>query len=355
MSKRTLSFGISGARASWCLAICAWCALGPAAQAGSCAASLAPGLHTLDVSVAEGTRPLELFVPGNARAGRALALVLDLHGSGGNADRQAQDSGMRRVAQREGFLVANPNGAVTHAGSAENHYWSIPGVPLADGSSPPADAPDDVQYLSQAIDAIAAQTCVDAHRIYVTGMSGGARMSSLVGCSLSERIAAIAPVDGLRAGLPTAASDHAPEARSCAPSRPMPVVTFHGTDDHVNPYLGGGGGYWGYSVPVALKRWADINHCPGSRRERRVAPHVIELRYTGCPAHADVMLYRIEASRGQGGGHAWPTGTPPSGSESAPLPAQAPSAPGAPQQIDVPSREIDASQLIWAFFRAHRR
>ena len=57
----------------------------------------------------------------------------------------------------------------------------------------------------------------------------------------------------------------------------MPVLTFHGQQDVVNPYLGNGDLRWGYTVPVALQTWATHRRVPArpqrdaSERERRPA------------------------------------------------------------------------------------
>lgn len=316
-------------------------ALGPAPAACE-AAGLGGGAQSLAVHSGGLTRPVGLFVPPAATAGHALPLVIDLHGSGGNGEREARSTRLAEVAAKYGFVVAEPSGGVSFATAPERHYWNIPGVPLSGVGDTPADAPDDVRFISDMIDQIGANTCIDARRIYVTGMSGGARMASLLGCTLSGRIAAIAPVSGLRAGLPSRQDPAQPDPASCQPQRAVPIVTFHGTDDHTNPYDGGGAPYWAYSVPTALHRWAELDHCTGQPRERKVAPHVTLLRYTRCAAGAEIWLYRTEAPGTQGGGHAWPGGTI----------APDMTAPGASAQAraNIPGTEINASELMWQFF-----
>lgn len=300
------------------------CTAGGEAAAASCP-TLGPGLHTVAVRSGGVDRPLALLVPANARPGQSLPLVFDLHGSGGSGERQALVSRLRDLADRKDFLVANPDGAVTLAGKPDEHYWNIPGAPLVNGAAVPAGTPDDVQYVRDAIDAIAAATCLDRRRVYATGLSGGGRMASLLACQLADRIAAVAPVAGLRAGLPGTGADHAPAAASCTPSRPVPILTFHGTGDPVNPYAGGGAAYWGYGVPVALARWLQIDGCrPDKVKRSAPAPHVVEERYTKCSDDAEVVLYRTEAGEDQGGGHVWPT------------------------------QPFDATPLVWDFLSEHR-
>ena len=64
-------------------------------------------------------------------------------------------------------------------------------------------------------------------------------------------------------------------------------------------------------------------------------------RYKGCRDDAEVLLYRTELPASEGGGHVWPGGRPP---DTVP--------PGAPGLN--PGHEINASKIIWDFFRGHR-
>lgn len=246
--------------------------------------------ETRELASGGRTRTYRLFVP-PAVAGRTrLPLVLDLHGSGGNAAGQAKTSGLEALAAREGFAVAWLQ--------AEDARWN---VPVTNGRA------DDVQYVSDVIDHVAARTCIDPARVHATGFSGGGRMSSLLGCRLNHRIASIAPVGGLRWTGP-------------CPGRAVPVLTVHGLADTTNPYEGHGdrGAEWVESVPEALAGWASHNRCqPKLLQEDAPGPaHIV--RYAGCANGADVRLLRID-----GMGHIWPRA------------------------------EVDATDVIWQFFRTH--
>jgi polyhydroxybutyrate depolymerase len=289
-----------------------------------------------------------LFVPEQASALRQLPLVIDLHGSGSNGEGQARVSRLADVGAKHGFVVANPSGGIVWPESPQAHFWHIPGTQLAGGREPPASAPDDVQFIGDLIDQVSASTCIDARRIYVTGFSGGARMASLLACRLSERIAAAAPVAGLRAGMPSAANSALPDPATCQPSRPVPIVTFHGTADSTNPYSGGGTQYWQYSVPAALQRWVAINQCQGEPVQSSVTAHVMRLHYSRCAAGAEVVLHRVDASAEQGGGHTWPGSIPRSGTSTATLIGRP------PDGSNMPSSEVDASELMWQFFEPHQ-
>ena len=251
-------------------------------------------------------RRIVVHVP--ARLERPAALIFNLHGSGGTAADQEGQSDMDRVADLHGFLVAYPEGGIAlGAGFA----WNVPGQPLADGTAVAAGAPDDVALFANAVTALEARYRIDPRRIFVTGMSGGARMASQLGCDLSTVIAAVAPVAGLRFPEP------------CAGVRPVPVISFHGTADAVNPYAGDGPAYWTYGVEAAAERWAAHDGCVV---RPVVAPFAlgVELRsYAGCLDGSTVALYTIA-----GAGHEWP---------------------GRPQQTSL----VDASAVMWDFFVAH--
>ena len=255
--------------------------------AAACTVSPVAG-ESRQLSSGDRPRSYRLFVPGNAARSRALPLVLDLHGTGGDAATRAKHSGFEALAAREGFAVATLQ--------AEDSRWN---VPVATWRA------DDVRYVADVIDDIAGRTCIDPARVYATGFSGGGRMASLLGCRLNDRIAAIAPVGGLRWPGP-------------CPGRAVPVLTLHGLADGTNPYEGHGdrGAEWVESVPEALAGWAAHNRClPKIEQDRQPGP-LQTLRYPGC--EAEVRLLRID-----GMGHVWP------------------------------KTEVDATDAAWRFFKAH--
>ena len=237
-------------------------------------------------------RAYRLFVPPGYDGRTALPLVLEMHGSGGTSAGQSRTSGFDAVAAREGFAVASLQ--------ADGGRWN---VPIRDGR------PDDVAYVSDVIDDIAAQLCTDRTRVYATGFSGGGRMSSLLGCRLNDRIAAIAPVSALRWPAP-------------CNGRPLPILTFHGLADAQNTYVGkaeGRGDEWLESVPEALAGWAGYNGCdPKVILDDPDGP-LSTMRYTGCRNDVDLRLIRID-----GLGHTWTR------------------------------KEIDTTEVMWQFFKGQR-
>lgn len=257
-----------------------------------------PGIQVIRVAQNGVSRPFEVYVPATY-TGHNAPLVFLLHGSTSSGDamlRTVNPAGEKIFqvdADKHGYLIAAPSGAVEFG---PGFAWNIPGVPLVGSLNyPPDDALDDVAYVALAIDAVSQHLCVDQKRVYATGFSGGGRMSSQLACDLSDRIAAIAPIGGVRSPR---ASDTPPRTVECAPKRAVPVLALHGTADPVNKYANDDpnivpGSSWTYGVPEAMDRWALLNSCLlTDARVEDVAPQLTQVKYQSC--NADVWLYRFE-------------------------------------------------------------
>jgi polyhydroxybutyrate depolymerase len=293
-----------------------------AAKSGSsgCGLPFATGQTTTLTMSSEGRqRTAIVYVPTGYDGHKPLPLVLDLHGSGSNAAEQMVRSELSDSAELNTFITVAPQG--------EGGRWNVPGVTTG------TNLPDDEQFLSDLIDHLQATLCLDERRIYGAGYSGGGRMISQYACDHPERVAAIAPVAGLRAGFPVNTPDGwQPDPATCTPERPVPVITFSGTADPVNPFAGGGAAYWRYGVPAAQARWAEINDCRQGPRTTSITEHVDQVAYEACPHKADVVMYRI-----QNGGHVWPSSEAFVGFG-----------------LGEVTFEIDANALIWDFFRHYK-
>jgi polyhydroxybutyrate depolymerase len=265
-----------------------------------------PGNFSATLTSGELEREYLLHVPTSYTGEDATPLVVNLHGHGSNAGEQAIYSGFLVKAEEEGFIVVTPQGT-----GAEPH-WNFTTVE--------AGAPDDVAFISDLLDTLESELCIDSSRVYAAGISNGAAMSVTLACFLSNRIAAVAPVAGLFL-FP-----------GCPSVRPVSVIAFNGTDDKLVPFEGGSVGDSALQVaPVedSLQQWAEHNGCASGPEDERVSDHVRLRRYEDCTDGAAVELYVIE-----GGGHTWPGAT-----------------------IDIPlgatTHEISATDLMWAFFEAH--
>lgn len=286
-------------------------------RAPGCGNTAPVGSSTIEVTSAGRVRPVIVHVPSRYRAGTPTPLVLNMHGSGGSAAQQEVFTGMDATADRDRFVVAYPQGQIPSGAGFE---WHVPGVPLFGGGPPPPNAPDDVAFLTGLVRELSDRYCIDQDKVFATGFSGGARMASQLACDASGVFAAVAPVSGLRLPSP-------------CPASPVPVVSFHGTADPVDPYNGNGQAYWTYSVPTAARRWAARDRCGPTPRTTSSSGYSLEA-FNGCAAGVTVELYTLTSE-----GHEWPGGPK--------LPSSV------TRRLGPQSDALNANTTMWAFFTAH--
>jgi polyhydroxybutyrate depolymerase len=262
-----------------------------------------------------------------------VPLVVDFHGYSQTGPIQEVFSALGPYGDEQGFVTVTPDSG-----------YEVPHWEFAAGSR-------DLAMFGDLLDQVEADLCIDTNRIYVTGLSYGAYMTSFLACAYSDRIAAAAPVAGTA------------DPEGCEFERPVPVVAFHGTDDTYIAFEGGygssvaglpqpdGSGTLGdavdpeaadeadqadqadlESIPEAAAAWAVRNGCEAEPTEERVADDVNELVFT-CPPGAEASLYVVD-----GGGHTWP------GSEFG------------DNIVDIVgynTHSISANEIMWAFFQDH--
>jgi polyhydroxybutyrate depolymerase len=243
----------------------------------------------------------------------------------------AMVSGLGPYGDAQGFVTLTPHGE----GQGPVPLWdTTPG------------GRDEV-FLEGMLDDVEASLCVDTARVFVTGLSNGAMMTSTLACALSDRFAAAAPVAGVT------------EVAGCNPDRPVPVVAFHGTDDGFLAYDGGfgpqvaslpspdGQGTLGDvaaepdgpseasspSVPEVVADWGGRNGCDDTAPEEEAVADDVTLLSFACPAGAEADLYRVE-----GGGHSWP------GSEFLA---------NVENIVGHTTMSISANEVMWEFFEQH--
>lgn len=266
--------------------------------------ALVSGEQEIFLTVGEIARRALVYIPESYDPTVPTPLVLSFHGFASNPNQQRVFSSWDAVADEHGFIVAYPQGT---------------GFPLRWNSGPLSfgDSPiDDVAFVSALIDDLAQSLCIDTARVYVNGLSNGGGISHRLACELSDRITAMGGVAGYYT------------FETCEPTRPVPVMAFHGDRDAIVPIDGMAGGV-GSVAPIAdwVAGWAERNACQTTETLETVGT-VRGTRYTDCSEDADVVYYVVG-----GGGHTWP---------------------GESEQPEFISgmvnRDIDASVLMWDFF-----
>lgn len=286
---------------------------------------------TLSSSISLGglERTYRIHLPSGHDRTKIAPLVFLFHGGGGTGQgmEKLTQGGFNRLADREGFIIVYPDGI-------EKHWNDGRGL---EAYRAHRENIDDVGFISALIEHLIRTLNIDSNRIYAAGISNGGQFSQRLACELSDRIAAIGVV---AIQLP----EHLPS--SCAPKRPVSVLMMPGTEDPLVPWEGGEIGFrrgrkFGrvLSVRESIGFWVEQNRCPGSPvvsyepdRDLKDGTRVRREAYVPCGEGAEVVLYAVE-----GGGHTWPGGDQY-------LPAGI---------IGRTSRDIDADEVIWGFFKRH--
>lgn len=306
------------------------CLTGVVAQAASTTPTkMHPGDNTVDLTFDGLARRYIVHVP-KAYDGKTLTpVVIMFHGGAGKARGAMSETGWSAKADKENFLVVYPEGVARDSGRHASFLFNPQTWNDGSGRENVAAAQkhiDDVGFLNAVLDDLGARLRVDPRRIYVTGFSNGASMTFRVGRELAARVAAIAPVAG---------SDWQDKP---APSRALSMLYITGTQDPLNPIDGGpisiGNKSIGIKPPVRafIEKWVKMLGCAPEPRAIYDRDGVRGSAYAGCHNGAEVQLYTLD-----GMGHFWPGGK-------SHLPERV---------VGKSSHAINATDLIWEFFRRH--
>ncbi|MDQ7910396.1 PHB depolymerase family esterase [Phytohabitans sp. ZYX-F-186] len=275
--------------------------------------------HTTTVDGRE--RTFRVYRPASLPDSGAIPLVVMLHGALGGGSQAESSYGWNPVADREGFVVAYPDGL--------NHAWAV-----SDGCcGPPArEGVNDVAFVARVVAIVSGQVRVDPARVYATGISNGGMLAYRLACDTTT-FAAIGAVS-------------ATMLDPCTAPAPISVIHIHGTADRTIPYQGGPGRrdndgtgrvparIDGPPIPAVVDTWRRVDGC-GAPASSTAGP--VTRAVSSCPDGRATELVTIA-----GAGHQWPGSTPPG-----PVARRL--------GLDEPSSALDATGTIWSFFDSHPR
>lgn len=239
------------------------------------------------------TRSVWLLLP---KGRQKTPLWLAYHGTDNEVEPFLRYSGLATFAQQHRIGLLAPQGLPdqSHFGKTQFNV-GLHSKPMREEEE---QGMHDVAFTRELLEQVLRLPCIDPSRVHCTGYSNGARFCMRLASEMSDIIASVAPVSGLRFPQPNLAR------------RPVPVLAFHGDADPINPFPGHGADYWHSSVPDALQNWAKFNGCGAASLPPNFLPLGVQspdfsvATYEHCKDNATVQLFRCN-----GGGHQWPDAT----------------------------------------------
>lgn len=248
-----------------------------------------------DFACEAGSRPYKVYVPSKLTSAKA-PLVVMLHGCTQNADDFALGTGMNRLAEEHGFIVAYPEQPIT-ANQLGCWNWFNGAHQLRDSGEPSIIAGLTRQLISE--------MSLDPARVFIAGLSAGGAMADVMSVTYPDLYAAA----GIHSGLPYGvATDQASAFVAMSGKSKLQqtkhrrsrtrTVIFHGASDaKVHPTN---------AERIAMEARAGISEKREERTQRGVSNG---LQYSRMIV-TDRNSLQLEYWTVEGLGHAWCGGSP---------------------------------------------
>ena len=186
-------------------------------------------------------RSFLIYVPKNIKENAPL--VVAIHGYTSSAKTLMGYSGINQIADKEGFLVAYPQGTKD---SRDNNFFNV-GYEFHSDSKV-----NDVNFIREIVLNLTKDYKLNSKRVFATGMSNGGDMSYLLACTSSDLFTAVAPVAGVMMK---------DTLENCNPEKKIPIFEIHGTKDSISKFEGdmNNEDKWGayYDLPSTIEFWVN--------------------------------------------------------------------------------------------------
>jgi polyhydroxybutyrate depolymerase len=234
-------------------------------------------------------------------------LILAFHGYASGAFAIEQFTKFDKLADINNIIMVYPEGTT-----------SLVGLRGWDTGLHPTIKAHDVLFVSNMLNNLQSNLCINRHRIYATGFSNGGGFVAELACQFSNRIAAFSPISG----------SYVTAFKTCRALRPLPIMEFHGTKDTIVPYLGMEAKKE-YAALTWARDWAKRNKCKTKPTTTNETKKITQYIWTDCKDNATVIHYRIK-----GEGHSWPHSL-------------------FPETINNTTQKVPVTNIIWDFFKNH--
>lgn len=254
----------------------------------------APGQHEIRFCDQGYSRLVRLQIPAGYNPAVAAPLAFVFHGGKQTvAEFSAQHPGLFTNANAESLLLVLPQ-ATLHPGTRET-LW---------GDRPFDTVVDDVSFVTNLVEHLAATLNVDRLRVYAAGFSNGGEFCNWLAGTTTGLLAAIAPVCAQTGWNEPDATG--PIVSPPAPLEPIAVLIVRGGLDPKRPFNGGLNidGVECRSANDDAAYWSSGNLCAGAPVVTS-APGVMRWQQAACSGTTETTLVRVDAL-----GHAWPDAPP---------------------------------------------
>tara|TARA_B100000700_G_scaffold321605_1_gene421231 strand:+ start:286 stop:1194 length:909 start_codon:yes stop_codon:yes gene_type:complete len=236
-------------------------------------------------------RSFLIYVPTNIKENAPL--VVAIHGYTSSAKTLMGYSGINQVADKEGFLVAYPQGTKD---SRDNNFFNV-GYEFHSDSKV-----NDVNFIREIVLNLTKDYKLNSKRVFATGMSNGGDMSYLLACTSSDLFTAVAPVAGVMMK---------DTLENCNPVKKIPIFEIHGTKDSISKFEGdmNNEDKWGayYDLPSTIEFWVNkhaLNEKETIQLENKNTEDGTTItfeRYWSDESQQEVWFYIVND-----GNHTWP-------------------------------------------------
>ena len=236
-------------------------------------------------------RSFLIYVPKNIKENAPL--VVAIHGYTSSAKTLMGYSGINQIADKEGFLVAYPQGTKD---SRDNYFFNV-GYEFHSDSKV-----NDVNFIREIVLNLTKDYKLNSKRVFATGMSNGGDMSYLLACTSSDLFTAVAPVAGVMMK---------DTLENCNPEKKIPIFEIHGTKDSISKFEGdmNNEDKWGayYDLPSTIEFWVNkhaLNEKETIQLENKNTEDGTTItfeRYWSDESQQEVWFYIVND-----GNHTWP-------------------------------------------------
>lgn len=317
----------------------------------------------------------EYFVHLPAGAVGALPVVVAIHGYTSTATGFEAAHSLNPHSDKNGYIVVYPQGShflpeTTNTDSNRITSWND----LAANLGPRSEGPhcvddavaypcppecgscnrcawtscyDDVGFIAKVLDEVESEFTTDPRRYYLLGVSNGGMMALRLGCNLSDRFAAVAPIIAQLA-----------PGYACGPSVSLPMLHLYGGKDNTvrSDGLPGGDGFTYTTAERTTEVWARAMSC-----KKGPGPWEDEYSRTmglSCSAWSDCQVpgHEVVSCMDPEEGHDWPGQRVKTMPATCVTPAQYASM---PDQERCPDGAVEVAHkgmdLVWGFFKRYQR